>query len=245
MLALQDRETDLGQRKSRLAKVVDWLQSREALLSARKEGKPSGTVALENQLRLTRSDLVESWRRSHAIRRLRGLNGDQMGGAIYHALGLDQPARDKASAEWEKKQGKDPASDKDGAKRREHLATAVAGNLWDLLEKDVMRRFSAPPGAPQDGFIASVDQALMLQNDPKVQAWFKPEPGTLTHRLAGVTDPELVVRQAYLAVLGRLPDPGEVKAAKGLLEVRPMERGDAVRDLVWGLLASAEFRFIP
>jgi hypothetical protein len=46
-------------------------------------------------------------------------------------------------------------------------------------------------------------------------------------------------------VLGRLPDPEEVKAAKGLLEVRPMERGDAVRELVWGLLASAEFRFIP
>lgn len=245
MLALQDRESDLGQRKSRLAKVVDWLHSREALLSARKEAKPSGTGPQETQLRLTRSDLVESWRRSHAIRRLRGLNGDQMGGAIYHALGLDQPARDKASAEWEKKQGKDPASDKDGAKRREHLASAVAGNLWDLLEKDVMRRFSAPPGAPQDGFIASVDQALMLQNDPKVQAWFKPEPGTLTHRLAGVTDPDQVVRQAYLAVLARLPYPDEAKAAKGLLEVRPMERGDAIRELVWGLLASAEFRFIP
>ncbi|MFM8931667.1 MAG: hypothetical protein ACKOS8_07310, partial [Gemmataceae bacterium] len=139
---------------------------------------------------------------------------------------------------------KDPATRADTTQRRSHEADAVAGNLWDVLEKDVMRRFSAPPGAPQDGFIASVDQALMLQNDPKVQAWLKPNPGTLTHRLVAIGDPGQLVRQVYLAVLGRLPDADELKVATALLRDHAKERDRVIQELVWGLLASAEFRFI-
>lgn len=244
MAPLRDQESDIAQRKRQVAQISEWLKARESLQAARRQGKAESVAELEAPFRLLQSGLVESWRRGHAIRRLRGLNGEQMGVSIYHALELDRPVRAKAMADWEARHQKDPATRADTTQRRSHEADAVAGNLWDVLEKDVMRRFSAPPGAPQDGFIASVDQALMLQNDPKVQAWLKPNPGTLTHRLVAVADPGQLVRQVYLAVLGRLPDADELKVATGLLRDHAKERDRVIQELVWGLLASAEFRFI-
>lgn len=244
MAPLRDRESDIAQRKRQVTQASEWLKARDSLQAARRQGKAGAAADLEAQFRLLQSGLVESWRRGHAIRRVRGLNGEQMGVSIYHALELDRPVRAKAMADWEARHQKDPATRGDITQRRNHEADAVAGNLWDVLEKDVMRRFSAPPGAPQDGFIASVDQALMLQNDPKVQAWLKPNPGTLTHRLAAIGDPGQLARQVYLAVLGRLPDADELKVATGLLREHAKERDRVIQELVWGLLASAEFRFI-
>jgi hypothetical protein len=167
-----------------------------------------------------------------------------MGGAIYYALELDQPIRTKSHADWDAKHQNDPATKNDAAKRQSHVATSLAENMWGVLEKDIMRRFSAPQGAPQDSFIATVDQALMLQNDPRVQTWLKPTPGTLTHRLAAIEDPQKLVNQIFLTVLGRLPDAEELKAATALLRDHPKERAEIIQELVWGLLASAEFRFI-
>lgn len=243
MLVLHDQEADHEQRKLHLLQVRDWLMAREDFRATQAQGNAEAT---KKQLRFNQQQtaLLESWRRSYALRRVRGLNGEQMGGAIYHALELDQPIRTKSLADWEKNHEKDPASRKDVSKRENHVTLAIAGNMWDTLEKTIMRRFSAPQGAPQDGFIASVDQALMLQNDPMIQTWLKPDPGTLTHRLAGIQDSQQVVSQIYVAILGRLPDADEVKAATTLIHSNPRDRAAIIQELVWGLLASAEFRFI-
>ena len=50
--------------------------------------------------------------------------------------------------------------------------------------------------------------------------------------------------QIFLTVLGRLPDVEELKTATALLRDHPKERPAIIQELVWGLLASAEFRFI-
>jgi hypothetical protein len=162
---------------------------------------------------------------------------------MYHALEIDQPVRAKALAEWESKHQGDAKAKNDAPRRETHVTTAVAGNFWDTLEKDVMRRYSAPQGAPQDGFIATVDQALMILNAPSVQEWLKPNPGTLTHRLAAIESPNELARQIYLAVLSRLPVAEETSFVTKLLNENPKERAAIIRELVWGLIASAEFRF--
>jgi uncharacterized coiled-coil DUF342 family protein len=242
MLLVQDQESDYEQRKAHLKRLYEWVIARDRLRAL--PGNSEAVKQQQIQFNLLQQELLESWRRSYALRRVRGLNGEQMGGAIYYALELDQPIRTKSHADWDAKHQNDPATKNDAAKRQSHVATSLAENMWGVLEKDIMRRFSAPQGAPQDSFIATVDQALMLQNDPRVQTWLKPTPGTLTHRLAAIEDPQKLVNQIFLTVLGRLPDAEELKAATALLRDHPKERAEIIQELVWGLLASAEFRFI-
>jgi mono/diheme cytochrome c family protein/septal ring factor EnvC (AmiA/AmiB activator) len=241
MLRLQDQESDDEQRKAHLKRMQEWLKTRDELRTTTEN--PEAAKQRQIQFNLRQQELLESWRRSYSLRRVRGLNGEQMGGAIYHALELDQPVRAKALADWEAKHQSDAKVKNDVAKRESHVTTAIAGNFWDTLEKEVMRRYSAPQGAPQDVFLATVDQALMIQNAPSVQAWLKPNPGTLTHRLAAIKSPNEVARQMYLAVLARLPEAEETAFVTKLLKENPKERAAIIQDLVWGLIASAEFRF--
>lgn len=243
LLHLQDRQSDVEQQKLQLTTLSDWLTSRERLRSIPTTADAAVVKKQKTDFDLKQTGLIEKWRRGYAIQQVRGLNGEQMGGAIYHALELDQPVRAKAFAEWEAKHQGDAKMKNDAAKRESHVTTAVAVNFWDTLEKDVMRLYSAPAGAPQDGFIATVDQALMIQNAPSVHTWLKPNPGTLTHRVAAIESPNEVARQIYLAVLARLPEAEETALVTKLLNENPKERAAILQELVWGLIASAEFRF--
>jgi hypothetical protein len=107
----------------------------------------------------------------------------------------------------------------------------------------VVTPFAAPPGAPQDAFFATVDQALMIQNDATFQGWLKVSDGNLLQRLESIAEPELLAGQLYLSVLGRLPVPEETAMVRELLERAGAERSAVTAELVWGLLASSEFRF--
>ena len=55
-------------------------------------------------------------------------------------------------------------------------------------------------------------------------------------------DPRLVTEEAYLAILTRAPIEDEIAAASAHLEVRGSDRPAAVTELLWSLVASAEFR---
>lgn len=241
VLKWQDRLSDAEQLKSQLHTLRDWLASREQVRATPEHAANARTLKADFDQK--QAGLIEMWRRGYAVRQVRGLTGEQMGGAIYHALELDQPIRTRAMAEWETRHQNDAKLKNDAGKRESHVAAAIAVNFWDTLEKDVMRRYSAPAGAPQDGFIATVDQALMIQNAPSMQAWLKPNPGTLTHRLATIENPGEIARQIYITVLARLPDADEIAFVTKLLNENPRERAAILRELVWGLIASAEFRF--
>jgi hypothetical protein len=49
--------------------------------------------------------------------------------------------------------------------------------------------------------------------------------------------------ELYLAVLGRQPTAEEVQLVAAYLASRANDRDVAARELVWGLITSAEFRF--
>jgi hypothetical protein len=53
----------------------------------------------------------------------------------------------------------------------------------------------------------------------------------------------VVAQQLYLVVLGRTPDADEETMVRELLTRYASERAAIVQELVWGLLASSEFRF--
>lgn len=239
--AVADAQADCEQQKLRLQGLRDWLAVRDEL--ARAVGDEATLAPLRSRQDLRRTELIESWYRSYALRRVRSLTPEQMSGATYTALEMDRPIRVKALTEWETSQQGNPADLVDARKRQAFVSGKVAENQWDTVEDLVVARFSSPAGAPQDGFFATVDQALMIQNDPTFQAWLKGAEGTLIHRLAAIEDPAVVAQQLYQVVLGRTPDADEETMVRELLTQHASERAAIVQELVWGLLASTEFRF--
>jgi mono/diheme cytochrome c family protein len=92
---------------------------------------------------------------------------------------------------------------------------------------------------------ATFQQAQFLSYSPALAELLKPAPEGAVARLAAVPQSSSRIRQAFLAVYGRMPDSEEAKQAKAFLDARPDKSAEAVRDLLWALMTSAEFLAMP
>jgi hypothetical protein len=99
--------------------------------------------------------------------------------------------------------------------------------------------FSRAPGQSQDGFDASVHQALFLSNGQPVLSWLN----GLAGRLAAIAEPDQMIDELYLCMLTRRPDADERSEAARYLATNPAAKAQAVSELAWALLTSTEFRF--
>jgi hypothetical protein len=102
--------------------------------------------------------------------------------------------------------------------------------------------FGGQPGEPDTGRTTTLDQTLFLKNGAVVRGMIAPRPGNLAERLGKLTDPGEVADELFLSVLSRPPTAEERKDVTDLLKASA-DRPAAVAELVWALLASAEFRF--
>ena len=156
-----------------------------------------------------------------------------------------------------------PAPDTGGARdkaaevRRAALASKVllnvfatgggavtAGQLarWQSDAGWLERAFGGRPGEPEDAFAATLDQSLFLKNGAVVRGLIAAKPGSLVDRLAKRTDPDAVADELFVSVLTRPPTDDERRdVAAALKDVK--DRPAALAELVWALVASAEFRF--
>lgn len=107
-------------------------------------------------------------------------------------------------------------------------------------DDDALRRavIAAMPDVLPREYNASFQQAQFLTNAPQLAAAIKPA----ADRLAGLPDTTSRVNDAFLAAYGREPDSEERTRALSFLDGRPAE---AVRDLLWALMTSAEFLTTP
>ena len=101
-----------------------------------------------------------------------------------------------------------------------------------------------PDVLPKD-YNASFQQAQFLANSPALAAILNPSPSNTVARIAALPDPAARVREAFLAVHGRAPDSVEAKQTKTFFDGRPDQPAEAVRDLMWALMTSAEFLTMP
>ncbi len=92
-------------------------------------------------------------------------------------------------------------------------------------------------------FNANLKQALFLTNNRLFDDLLKPQSDNLTERLLAIDSPRGRVKEAFLAVLGRAPDPEEARRGADYLSRRLEHPEAATQQLVWALLTSAEFRF--
>jgi hypothetical protein len=65
----------------------------------------------------------------------------------------------------------------------------------------------------------------------------------LLRDLLGINDPEKMIRAAYQQVLFRAPRSDETKALRKYVEQRSDRPADAIRQVVWAMMTSTEFRF--
>ena len=112
-------------------------------------------------------------------------------------------------------------------------------------EDNSLRRgvIAAMPDVFPKEYNATFQQAQFLSCSPALGEILKPE-GTVA-RLAALPQSSSRVRQAFLAAYGRPPDSVEAKQAQAFLDARSDKPDDAVRDLLWALMTSAEFLTMP
>ncbi len=222
------------------------LSSRQQALSAKATAitqaveKKNAEIAAVND---AVSQLTAGWTADFSIRDLKPLTPEQMGWSILQATGVTDNYRITADAELEKTVAKasvenDPAQKANRAAQvelqtREKLLGAVA---------PFVTFYGAAPGQPQDDFFATADQALFLANAGNVRSWIAPG-NPLFNRLNDQPDPKLLSDELYLSVLSRRPTETEAAAVANLVAAKSAERPAVIQELIWGLIASAEFRF--
>jgi mono/diheme cytochrome c family protein len=110
------------------------------------------------------------------------------------------------------------------------LRRAVVESMPDVLQKD---------------YNATFQQAQFLAAAPELQNLVKGAPGGAVERMAGIPNPTAKIREAFRAVLGRLPDEEEVAQAAALLEAHAEQPAEGAGNLLWALMTSAEFLTAP
>jgi hypothetical protein len=91
-------------------------------------------------------------------------------------------------------------------------------------------------------FSPSVQQAMFAANGDVLDSILKTEELPLPLQLDGNPDNREVTEELFLAVLGRAPDPKELARTTSYLQNRTDRRAPAIRQILWALFNSAEFR---
>jgi len=249
--ALADARGDLELKRQRWTTLAEWLELRAETTRRAAAGDSPELAECQARWQQKEAELLAGWRRGFALRGVRWLSPEQLAVSLVGSLGLDRPIRAKWIAEWSAAHAGQVPDLAVETELRQKIEFAVSDQVWNV-EDEVAERFGAPAGAPQDGFFATTDQALMIQNSPGFLGWLKPVEGSLTHRLQALAEGAAVADELYRAVFCRPPDPEEQQqVTRWLAEAGadatgpPPDRATLLQDLVWGLLASAEFRFVP
>lgn len=102
--------------------------------------------------------------------------------------------------------------------------------------------FGNAPGEAEVDFNPSRGAALFLMNETFVLQMLKKAPGNFIDRLSQLKDEQAVATELYVGLLSRMPSDEERSDVKSYLQKHDGAREEALGDLAWSLMASAEFR---
>lgn len=126
------------------------------------------------------------------------------------------------------------------------LSEATLYEKLDGYQRIFERQFGGQPGKPPEDFESTVDQVLFLSNDNTVWKLISPKSGNLADRLLKLpTDaPDAIAEELFLSVLTREPSEQDRQDVRDYLAgLSGDERQSAIKDLIWALVTSPEFRF--
>lgn len=121
------------------------------------------------------------------------------------------------------------------------LAEQFPENFPDAM-KLFVGVYGNPPGEPEVDFTPAMGHALFLMNDQGILDWLKPQSGNLVERLTKQTNSKVIAEELYMSVLTRLPTEEETAEVDSYLTIYADRRIEALGELAWALLSSAEFR---
>ena len=104
--------------------------------------------------------------------------------------------------------------------------------------------YGAGAGQPQEDFFATADQALYASNGGALFSWAAVSGNNLSARCLSTESAVEVAQLVYLGIFSRAPVASEVDSVERFLGQLPEQRDRLVQEMVWSLMASAEFRFI-
>ncbi|MDA0834562.1 MAG: DUF1549 domain-containing protein [Planctomycetota bacterium] len=153
---------------------------------------------------------------------IRPLSPEQFGVAVMQATGLADGQRAGLT---------DPADETP-------LLDFQAANLKAFIDL-----YGKPPGQAEHDYDSSLFQALFLANGGIVLDWIRPRPHSLATRLQEMTSDEQLADELFISVVSRQPTPEEIVDVQNFLQERTADRNEAIQELIWGTIATAEFRF--
>ncbi|MCE9532154.1 MAG: DUF1549 and DUF1553 domain-containing protein [Planctomycetes bacterium] len=105
-----------------------------------------------------------------------------------------------------------------------------------------VRMFGSQAGQPEDSFQASLDQTLFLKHNSAIRGFIQNRPGNLLNRTMVLKDPKAIADELFLSVFSR---PATEEEKKDIAEVLKGggEQAPILSEIIWAMLATAEFRF--
>jgi chromosome segregation ATPase len=260
---IQEQEKQVGQRKQDLEKKTQSAESARAEVATaeqelkshseqvteRKQSLASAREELETVTQANRESwkqIVEQASNRFQVAAVVSLTPEQLGLSVLQATGQAnrQRASEKAKLDKEKPLSEEDQEDAEKrAQREREIDEATYAALSKTVNGVFVKLFAAAQGQPQDEFFATAEQALFFANGNEVRSWLNPGGGNLTERLLKLEDSTEFAEELYLSILTRMPNEQEVQDVDEYLQSRPDEREQAVTELAWALLTSAEFRF--
>ena len=101
--------------------------------------------------------------------------------------------------------------------------------------------FGFDPSEPRESISGSIPQTLAMMNSAQVVGGLRANRGVLSGLLAEIKDNDELFTELYLRTLSRQPTDDELARASAYLD-EVGNRKQAIEDLAWALVNSAEFR---
>jgi archaellum component FlaC len=242
------REGQLGEAQVQLENSRKELAGLQQQIPQLEQQLPQLEGELQQKQEKERVELEKTtslWSQQFAVSSLKALQPEEFAWALMQSVGLVEQTRSSLTVELDKNS---PMSDEDKADsvkveaRRRQLEEQVHEKLKGNVGQFVTL-FGAAAGQPQDDFFSTVDQALFIANGGPIRGWLNPSGNNLAARLQNEQDITVLAEELYLSVLTRRPSETEANDVEDYLSSRAEERTQAVQEMIWALLASAEFRF--
>ncbi len=102
--------------------------------------------------------------------------------------------------------------------------------------------FGRGADATADNFSSTLDQTLFVKYGAAIRTMLPVRNNSLADRLSKITNPDAVADELFAAVLSRRPTADERSDIADALR-NTTDRAKTINELIWALVASAEFRF--
>lgn len=243
--AQQEVVAKLAVAKQSFSSATAEMANRQAKVTAKTNEMNQALEAqrsVETAIATEREKLVDQSTVDVAVRSFKQLSPEQLGWTLMQATGVLESQRIAADGEVEKSMAKaSVAADATQAKIRDfkleqQFNEQMRGNVAPFINL-----YAASSGQSQEDFFATPDQALFVANGGTLVSWASG--GQLAQRLTAMTDNNTFAEELYLSTLTRRPAADEVNEVAAYLTTHANERPQAIRDLIWSLVTSAEFRF--